>query len=368
MTNYAAANPYELWSSHSMLGLFRDQKPEDWYFGQFFTYGMTSDTEWIDFEKLPIRSRKLAPFVRPLGRGHGVFTDEQRGYRFKPANIVVEDAVDPLRPLTFQPGIGESMLARAQLTPMQRYALIKAQMTMELELSIRRRFEWMRARSIIDGKITVVYESGESVLVDFQRDAGHTVVLTGGNRWGDSGVSILDDIQGRIDTMSNAEFGGMPTRITMGGTVAGVVRKDTEILSHLDKNIVGGTVVVDRGVVAGANGNGKIYKFGELTVGGGSGQRIELWVNNETYTARDGTQTRYLGANEVLFTSTPDAIMGYECFGRIIDKDARYQALPIFPKNFETGERVKVENISMESAPLMAPINPNATLKLTATA
>lgn len=368
MVQYAAANPFELWQTHTLLGMFRDSKPEDWYFGQYFTNGMTSEDEWIDFEKLPIRSRKLAPFVKPLGRGHGVFTDEQRGYRFKPANVVVEDTVDPFRPLTFQPGIGESLLSRTKLTPMQRYALVKAQMMREMQLAVERRWEWMKARAIIDGKVTCVYRSGESVLVDFQRAAGHTVTLTSGNRWGDSGISILDSIQGIIDTMSNAEFGGMPTRITMGGTVAGVVRKDVEILKHMDINIKGGSVTVDRGVVAGANGNGKIYKFGELFVGGGSGQTIELWVNNETFTADDGSQVRYLGANEVLFTSTPEAIMGYECFGMIVDKDAQYQALPVFPKNFEEGTRVKVENLSIESAPLMVPINPNATFKLTATA
>lgn len=49
----------------------------------------------------------------------------------------------------------------------------------------------------------------------------------------------------------------------------------------------------------------------------------------------------------------------------IVDKDAGYQALPLFPKNFETGERVKVENVSVESAPLFVPINPNATYKAT---
>lgn len=365
MTTYAASNPYELWTTRKSLGLFRDTKPETWYFGQFFTNQMRSTDEWIDFEKLPIRSRKLAPFVRPNGRGHGVFTDSQQAMRFKPANIVVEDAVDPLRPLTFQPGLGESMFDMNKLSPMQRYELVKAQMISEFQTSVERRWEWMKASAMINGTVVCTYKDGKSVTVDFQRAAGHTITLTPGNKWGDSGVSILDSIQARVDTMNNASFGGMPTRITMGGNVPAVVRADEEILSHLDKNIVGGSVTVDRGVIAGANGGGKVYKFGELTVGGGSGQRIELWVNNETYQTDDGTETRYLGANDVLFTSTADVINGYECFGMIVDKDAQFEALPMFPKNFETGERTKVENISIESAPLFVPINPNGTLKMT---
>lgn len=357
------ANPYELWQTRKLLGIFRDQKPEDWYFGMFFTKQMRSEDEWIDFEKLPIRSRELAPFVKPMGRGHGVFTDKSTGFRFKPANIVVEDSVDPLRGLTYQPGIGESLYSPSRLTPMQRIELIKMEMMNEMLLAVQRRWEWMKAKAIIDGKVTVAYKDGTSVLVDFQRAAGHTVTLTSGNRWGDSGVSILDSIKSTMDTMNDAAFGGVPVRLTMGNTVAGVVAKNQEILDHMDVNVKGGVHVIDRGIAPSA----KIYKFGELTVGGNSGQKIELWVNNETYGV-NGTQTRYVKSNEVVFTSTAEAINGYECFGMIVDKDAEYQAIPIFPKNFETGERVKVENLSAESAPLFVPINPNATSQLTATA
>lgn len=357
-------NPYELWQTRKLLGVFRDSKPETWYFGSYFPNQMRSTDEWIDFEKLPVRSKKLAPFVKPLGRGHSVFTDRVDGFRFKPANLVVEDSIDPFRPLTYQPGIDSSMLHPQDITPMQRLALIKAQMLAALQTSVERRWEWMRAKAIIDGKVTCVYKDGTSVLVDFQRDAGHTEVLTSGNYWGESGVSILDHFSTVIDTMVDAEFGGVPVRATMGGAVASVVRQDLDILAHMDKNLAGGVHQVDRGLTPGD----KIYKFGELFVGGASGQRIELWVNNETYTADDGTSTRYLAANEVVFTSTADAINGYECFGMIVDKDAQYQALPMFPKNFETGERVKVENLSVESAPLFVPINPNATYKLKAVA
>lgn len=355
-------NPYELWQTRKLLGVFRASRPETFYFGQYFGSQMRSEDEWIDFEKLPIRSRKLAPFVKPLGRGHGVFTDRVQGYRFKPANVVVEDAVDPFRPLTMQPGIDPSMLdVQGRLNPMQRLSLIKAEMLREMQLSVERRWEWMRARAIIDGEVTCTYKDGSSVLVDFQRDNDHTETLSGGNRWGDSGVSILSHIQTIMDTVNDAEFGGLINRITMGGGVASVVRQDEEILDHMDLNIKGGVHTVDRGLAPAD----KVYKFGELFVGGASGHTIELWVNNETYTADNGTSTRYLANNAIVATADPAAINGYECFGRIVDKDAQYQAIPMFPKNFETGERVKVENLSVESAPLFVPINPDATYKAT---
>lgn len=358
----ASNNPYELWTTRQLLGTFRDVKPETWYFGQFFQSQMRSTDEWIDFEKLPIRSRKLAPFVQPMGRGHGVFSDKVTGFRFKPANLVVEDGVDPFRPLTFQPGIDPSLLdIQGRLTPMQRVALIKAQMLSEMLLAIQRRHEWMKARAIIDGKVTCTYKDGSSVLVDFQRDSGNTAVNTSGNYWGATGISILDQISSIVDTMAQQDFSGVPTRLTMGGAVASIVRKDQEILKHLDLFIAGGVHTVDRGLTPGD----RVYKFGELGIGGQSGQKIELWVDNEVYTDDTGAQQRYLANSDVLFTSTADAINGYECYGMIVDPDAQYQAIPIFPKNFQTGDRVRIENLSVESAPLFVPINPNATYKLT---
>jgi len=351
-------NPYELWQTHSLLGVFRDVKPENWYFGQFFTNQMRSTDEWIDFEKLPIRSRRLAPFVKPMGRGHGVFTDSVSGFRFKPANIVVEDSVDPLRPLTFQPGIDASVTRPSQLTPMQRLALIKASMVQEFQTSVERRWEWMRAQAIINGEVVVTYKDGTSVTVDFQRDNDHTETLSG-DFWGDSGFSILDHIQTIIDTMVDAEFGALPTRITMGNLAAAAIRQDEEILKHMQTDLLGGVHRLDRGLI---NSGEKIYMFGALNVGGAI---VELWVNNETYTNDAGATVRYVASEDIVVTGAPSAVNGYECFGMIVDKDAQYQALPMFPKNFQTGERVKVENISIESAPLFVPIHPNATFKST---
>lgn len=368
MTTYSAANPYELWQRSRLLGVMRDVKAEDWYFGQFFpdSNGFYSDSEWIDFEKLPIHSRKLAPYVLPKGRGLSVYDDSQRTYRFKPANVVVEESIDDDKGLTFLAGIDASMLhPDMNLTnPMVRRELLKANMTMEAMKSIRRRWEHQRARSIIDGYLDITYLSGETFNVNFQRNSGHTESLTSGNRFGDSGVSIIDKVQSILDTMNNAEFAGIPTRWTMGSAVWAAVRKDAEIKAAMDGFRIYDVARIERGLVSGGADGGKVFKVGELPIGGNSGGAIELWVNNETYTDTGGAQVRYLGANESVFTSTPDAIMGVSAFGRIKDKDAGFQAIPIFGKNFETGTRVKTENMSFESAPLMVPINPNATYKL----
>lgn len=362
---YAVTNPYELWSTRKSLGLMRDMKQETWYFGQFFQNTLLSTDEWIDFEKLPIMKRRLAPFVLPLGRGHGVWEDSQRSYRFKPAYSIVEDTIDPLMPLSFQPGLGQSAFDQSNISPMQRLELIRAAMLSAMDTSIERRWEWMCARAIIDGGYTVSGPSYPATTVAFGRDAGQTVVLGSGSRWGDAGISLVSNIQSWMDTMNNAEFGGLPTRITVGGAVATVMRNDAEFLKHMDLFLAGGTIRVDRGLVTGGANGGKVYKFGEMRVGGASGATIELWVNDETYLDDTGTVQRYLGSNQVVLTAPAEQIMGYKAYGRIIDRDAEYQAVPKFPKFYFTGDRVKTENLAITSAPLMVPINPNATFKAT---
>jgi Phage major capsid protein E len=354
------ANPYELWDTRYALGMMRATKPETWQFGEYFTRQIATESEWIDFEKLPIPSRKLAAFVKPMGRGTSIYTDSSSTKRFKPANVVVEEQIDPFRLLSTAPGI-DSMLDPMSISPMQRRNLLRAEMTSQAMTAIERRWEWMRAKAIIDGKVTVVYESGESVLVDFGRAAGHTETLTSGNRFGDSGISFMDKVQAIIDTMTNAEFGGIPQKITMGGSVWSVVKKDPELLAAMEFEKQRTDVNIERGLIG---STGKVFKVGTISVGGPSGQTIELWVNNETYRDNSGAEQRYLGAKDMVVTASPAAIMGIQCFGRIVDMDAEFKALPIFPKNFIKGDRVKTEHLSFESAPLMVPVNPDATYKV----
>jgi hypothetical protein len=361
----ANSNPYDLWQRSKLLGVMRQVVSETWQFGEYFPGTILATEEYIDFEKIPVRGRKLAPYVLPAGRGHGVYADSQIAYRFKPANVVVEEPIDDAKGLTFEPGIDQSMLHQDLNLddPMVRRSLLKSQMTAEAVLSIQRRWEQQRAEVLRTGKLSITYLTGESFLLDFQRASAHTQVLTSGNRFGDSGVSVMDTIQAILDTMNNAAFGGVPVKIVMGSGVWSVIRKDAELKAAMDAYRPYGAIDLERGLVSGGLDGGKVFKVGTIGVGGAGGQTIELWVNNETYDVA-GSRVRYVAVNEMLFLSTPSAIMGYQCFGRIKDKDAGFQAIPIFPKNYETGDRVKTENLSFESAPLMVPINPNATYLL----
>lgn len=356
------SNPYELWNTRRSLGVMREVQPEYENWLPFFTNQINSTDEYIDFEKMPIMGRKLAPYVMPLARGKPIYNDRTTVSRFKPAYVKLEDQIDPLMPLVKRAGIDMNFLAPETLTPNQRRDLIRAAMTQQHLLAIRRRWNHMAAMAVINGAITISGENYPSVTLDFQRASNHTITLGSGSKFGDSGVSIVDFFQLVVDRMSNAAFGAVPIKATMGGGVWAVMRKDAEVLKHLDKNTDGGNITVERGLVSGA----KVFKAGQMIIGGGSGQVIELWVDNSTYTDDSGSEVRYVGSSDIVFTGSPESLMGYRCFGRIIDPRANYEALEVFPSNWTAREGdIEVEYITHKSAPLMVPINPNTTLKAT---
>lgn len=353
--------PYELWETNTFLGVWRDMEVDPLYWMNWFPNEIRSTDEYIDFEKMPILNRKLAPFVMPLARGKSIYTDEATHLRFKPAYVKVEDEIDPLMPLHRRAGIDATASQMpTNLSPMQRIELIRAAMSAAHYDSIRRTHNYMACVALRDGQITLRGKNYPTTLVDFRRDAGLTYTLTGGDRFGQTGVSIVDFFQGVIDDMTSAKFGAMPTRATMAGDVWAVIRQDEEFLKHMDVNLRGGNITIERGLVPGAGE--KVFKVGEMGIGGSSGAQIELWVDNSTYLDPETeVETRFIGAGQILFTAEPSAINGFQAFGRIIDRDAGYEAMPIFPKNWLSTGDVSVEYMTHKSAPLMVPINPNGT-------
>lgn len=360
------ANPYELWNTRRSLGVMRDVEPVfDYWLTLGYQFQLNSTDEWIDFEKLPAVGRKLAPFVRPLGAGKPIYNDQASAFRFKPAYSKVKEVIDPLMPLVKRPGIDGAMLGEVTLTPQQRREAIRAAMTVQAVNAMRRRQEWMAAKGIIDGRYTVSGEEYPAVLIDFRRAANQTIVKTSGNYWGQTGISIFDDIQAYADRMFNAPFGSFPTRLTITPKVWAVMRKDEEFMKHMDTQVRNPAATLERGLISAD----KVVKVGELLIGGASGANIEIWLYRDTYLDETtGLEVPFLADGDIVMTASAERIMGYRCFGAIIDPYAQYQALEIFPRNWMEQGDPAVEYMLFQSAPLMVPVNPNATLKATVVA
>jgi hypothetical protein len=346
---------YELWDTHTLLGVYRetDQVPNYWL-NLLFPNEIASTDEYIDFEKIPRVGRKLAPFVAPLAQGRAIYQDGGKVARFKPAYVKPSDPITPNRALTRRPG---TLLSPDQISPMQRYDAIKADVLAYHRVAIERRWEWLAAKAAIDGKVKIEGDDYPAVMVDFGRAAGHSIVLGSGARWGDNGVSILGQIQGWANTMHAAEFGGAPTRLTVGTAAWAPMSKDPEIKEAMNTTYRNNDVVNLQTT--------GIYTPGEARYVGVLGGNIEVWVYNDYYTV-DGAVTPFMSPKDIVLSGP--SVQGYRCFGAIQDIHAQFQALSIFPRNYIVPGDVAIEQIVTQSAPLMVPVNPNATLKATVVA
>lgn len=343
---------YELWNTRTLLAVMRETEtpPSRYWRDLLFPNVLESTDEYIDLEKIPNIGRKLAPFVAPMAQGRPIFEEGSRVARFKPAYSKSLDPVTPARALVKRPG---TLLLPNDTTPQGRYDAIKSDILAYHRNAAERLHEWLAAKAILDARVVIQADDYPTRIVDFGRAEGHDITLGSGSRWGDAGVSILDSIEGMMGTMFDAEFGGSPTRITVGNKVWGVMRKDPEIKDMMDLRYRGSDIDLERGILQ----PGEVRRAGML---GNSG--LEVFVYNDWFTDK-GVRSPFMQQDQILLSSP--AVQGYQCFGAILDIHANFQAIPIFPRNFINVGDPAIEHILTQTAPLMVPVNPNATFRAT---
>jgi surface antigen len=338
----------EIYDTSTLLEVMEEQdSPANYWLSLLFQNELTFDDEWVDFEKIPRAGRKLAPFVAPLAQGRPIYEEGSSVGRFKPAYVKPKDPVTPSRVIARRPG---EILSRAPQSPEDRRNAIIADITAFHRAAIERRWEWLAAQAVLYGAVTIVGDDYPARVVDFGRAAGHSITLGVNARWGDSGVSIFDNIQTWMELMQLAPFGGVPTRITMGVSAWAKLRKDAEVKDFLDTTYRGNEdVSIQRGLT----------KPGEVRYVGSLGIGLDVYVYSDYYTV-NGTSTPFMDPRDVLLSSP--AVDGYQCFGAILDPHADFRPLPIYPRNW-INDDPPVEYVMSQSAPLMVPVNPNATLR-----
>ncbi len=325
----------------------------------FYPRSFLSTQEEIMFDKIDA-DRKIAPFMLPNAPGKPIFRGQgERIETFKPAYTKPKDAVRPTEALALQPG--ELTRRLALQSPEARYNAKVIEITQYHRRAIQRLWDYMAAKAVIDGAITINYygDSGivtHSVTIDFGRAAGHTITLGSGARWGDSGVKPWDNLQTWIDTVANAEFGGSVTDVMMGAEAAAAFLSDADVKDKLDIRYRGSEdVQVNRGLIV----TDPMNPFTRL---GTMGSGVNIWrvsgVGN-TFQNANGTFTPILGSKQVLLASR--AVNGVKAWGAILDSAANLQPADIFSKMWDEQDP-SARFIMSQSAPLMIPVNPNCTL------
>lgn len=344
-----------VYDTSTLLGTMRHMESPSNYWLGMFGQEIQFTTEEIDFSKIQ-ENRKIAPLVVPTSQGVPIYSAAEERASVKPAYVKPKDTVSASRVIRRTAGFGE-LNSSQPMTPMQRYQAIVADILRQHREAIERRWEWMACEAVVNGSITLEDDNYPRKVVDFQRDAGHTVTLTGGNRWGDSGVSILGLVESWKKTMRRAKHGGVANRITVGTDVWDVMRADTEIRDLLkeDYRPSNNGLQMNLGVLEGL----EVERVGSLS------GTIEVYVYSDYYELPDGSVTDFMSPKDIVMTAP--SMMGVRCFGAIQDVSAGFAALSIFPKMWNADDP-SATFVMSQSAPLMVPVNPNATFKATVVA
>lgn len=342
----------QLYDTSALLGLYRQVEAPSTYFRDLlFGSVVTFDDEYIDFEKIR-EGRKLAPLVVPTAQGRPVYAEASELTRLKPAYVKPKDPVSPGRVIKRRPG--ENLFAPNTMSPQARYNALVGDIIRYHRETIDRREEWLAARAVIDGKVTLEGPDYPTTVVDFKRAANHTVTLTGTEAWNSTSYagSRMADIQSWINRVRRADFGGPVNRLTVGSGVLEFLLQDDDVKRQLDTQFRGTNADLNTGLRSGEY----VEYIGKL------GPNLELWVNSDWYENTSGVAVPFLGEGEVVLTG-PNT-MGVRCFGAILDESAGFNALPVFPKMWRN-EDPAATFVMSQSAPLPVPVNPNNTLKAT---
>ncbi len=317
--------------------------PPQFVLDMFFPVEETSEAETIMFDVDKGRPR-ISPFVSPLVEGKII---SSRGYAtksFAPAYVKDKRVFNPNR--AFRRTVGEKI--GGTLSPAQRIMLAIANDLMDQTDMLHRRFEVMACEAVRTGKATIVGEEYPAVVVDFGREADLTRVLTGGDRWDETGVSPMQSLEDHVELVAQAS-GVAPTDAIMDPKAWKLFKADPKFKDAVDTNIATLNEARTRtGITIIGRDNMRLMAvMGDL----------RIWVYFGKYLDPvDGQEKQYIPDYTVVVGSR--GIEGVRHFGAIKDIDV-LRAMKMFPKSWKV-EDPSARYIMMQSAPLMVPYRVNA--------
>ena len=310
---------------------------------RFFPITQIAYTEEIVFDTLDGK-RRITPFVSSLVEGQIVASLNFKSSTFKPAYVKDKRVFDMNRPLKRYPGepIGGNMSPADRMR-----ALVARDMQDQLSM-LNRRLEVMAGEVLTTGKSTISGDKYATVIVDFGRAAGNTIVAS--TLWSVTTWNPLDDLQDWSQIVLQAT-GTMPSDVVMTVDVWKVFRNNQNIQNRLNLfRTIGAppSASLDAQVTEGGVFMGTIDGFNLFVYAG-------WYVDPST-----GTELPILPAGTVIMSSAQ--LEGTRAYGAIRDEQAGLQPVPYFVKSW-TEEDPSVRFLMMQSAPLMVPYRPNASFK-----
>lgn len=322
--------------------------PPSFLLDTFFPNVQTSDKEEIFFDVTDSKPR-ISPFVSPLLPGKVVDSGGYQTKSFKPAYVKDKRRFDANIPYKRMAGeiIGGS------LSPAQRYERALATHLKDQLDNLTRREEVMAAEILRTGKVIVSGDGYPAQTVDFGRDAELTKALSGSATWDSSGVNPVDDLEDWAITLQD-KSGVVAKTVVMDPQAWKIFRSNTTVQKYLD---------IRRGTNNTINIDPQIISENEKARYAGSIGDFAIWVYNDTYVDDKGTTCKLLPEKTVILGSR-EGLEGTRCYGAIHDEKANWTAQRYFTKSW-IEEDPSVRWLLLQSAPLVVPYRPNASMCVT---
>lgn len=292
-------------------------RPRTFLLDKFFTGAVYSENQYLDIEEI-LRGRHMAPIVHEDHPGRDVRSGGFNLRSFEPPLMKPLEVVNPQR--TIKRMAGEPM--GGDLSPAERYELIKLDMMLEQRKSSRRRMEWYASRLMRTGSISVTgFGYKQPITINFQRDAELTVALTTTARWGESGVKPDEDIEDWMQRVQD-KSGFAPTDIIFEA-------KAWRLAKPFYKD------VLDNRRQAGGQ-----LELGPVNIGDhvsdarylGSLGDLDFWLYQETVEDDSGSIKLMPDYTVILGSAYVEGVQGY---GALLSKAHGFMPLEFGPRIFE---------------------------------
>lgn len=352
---------FPIYTPVQLLGTFREDNrlPSFWRNLAFSGSPIFSDDRDIEFSKVNTL-RRVAPFVSPSSEGVAIYNNRETVSRVTTAYIKLLDGVRA-EDFTGKLEVGAGELgAGRKLTPAQRWNFRIAELVVQHEVAISNRIELMCFEAIADGIVTVRDDETNAVTyVNFGRDPSHTITLSGTALWSNAASDPLGNFTSwktlarrPKGPASSQRFGAAPILWIMGAAAAQAFRTNAKVKAELDLNYArSNQTLINTGVLEGLD----IEYIGRLNNGD------DVWMYNEYYEDPDGDLVPVLDTRDVIGLN-PAAVNGQIAFGTIANFKANLASMERFPNMFANPQGSEVY-LTNESAPMVFPVNPNATLR-----
>lgn len=341
--------PIDIYTSGALVAVIEasaSEGPRAYFRDRYFTRPpIYSTDEKIYFDVID-GARRLAPYVSPVVQGKVM---EHRGFStrvFEPPYLKPKSVVDPNQHM-FTRMAGEPI--GGNRSPEERRAIRIRQILEDHESAITDREEMQCMEALRLGQVTVSGEGYGTVVLSFGRNPLQTIVLGPALSWNNAGIDPLTDIR----TWARLVFdnSGSKPRAVYCGTAAwdALLARLTAPQQEILFNSL-------RGSESRAELGPKLPDY--IAYEGRIGD-FDFYTVSQMFQDENGNPVPLLPPEEIVMVS--EAIEGQRAYAAIRDPRAGYAAVRAFPKNWIEEDPAQ-EYVMTQSAPLMVPMRPNASL------